>query len=145
MDPTLLGLLAFTGAQNPETFSSAMAMTGLPPPTGGPQDFYPRLADSIAPQPANPWQTTVTPDGAAAGGPAVGGAPQNPLAKALSPFAGVAKPNIPQPEMRAGVTNAQSAPKATAVGSSHEGQLLQLLLQGQAPRLPPTLGALIGR
>lgn len=144
MDPTLLGLLAFTGAQNPETFSSAMAMTGMPPPTGGPADYYPRLAESIAPQTATPtpWQTTVIPTDASPSS-AAGQTPQ--LAKALSPFAGVAKPNIPQPEMKAGVAGAQTAPKATAPGPSHEGQLLQMLLQGAAPRTPLTLGALLGR
>lgn len=152
MDPSLLGLLAINGAQNPGAFSAAMGAAGISPATS-PFNFYPTLAESIAPAAAGAagaanggGQTTVTPEGtpaAAAGGSAVNPAA---VAKNLGAFAGVAKPTAPQPEMRAGVSGAQHAPTPTASGNAnHQLQLMQLLLAGGGPQAVPSLGALIGR
>lgn len=151
MDPSLLGLLAINGAQNPGAFSAAMGAAGISP-TASPFNFYPTLAESIAPAAAGAagaanggWQTTVTPEGTPA---AAAGAGVNPaaVAKNLGAFAGVAKPTAPQPEMRAGVSGAQHAPTPTASGNAnHQLQLMQLLLAGGGPQAVPSLGALIGR
>lgn len=148
MDPSLLGLLAINGAQNPGAFSAAMGAAGISP-NASPFNFYPTLADSIAsPTSATP---AAAPDGAQAG--AVAPTPANPLTvanaagKGLGAFAGVAKPTVPQVEMRAGVSGAQHAPTPTASGNAnHQLELLRMLLAGGGgPQAVPTLGALIGR
>lgn len=150
MDPSLLGLLAINGAQNPGAFSAAMGAAGISP-TASPFNYYPSLADSIAPSTTSATPPAVAPDGAQAG--AVAPAPVNPLtvanaaSKGLGAFAGVAKPTVPQVEMRAGVSGAQHAPTPTASGNAnHQLELLRMLLAGGGgPQAVPTLGALIGR
>lgn len=156
MDPMMLGLLAISGAQNPQAFSEAMSAAGIAPsnaPT--PFSYYPTLAESMQPTAGTPQTPpiaagpqTASPDGAAVAAPAAySGIPANaaPFFKGLGPFAGVAKPTVPQADMKAGVAGAQAAPKTTPMQHSQQSQLLQLLLHGAAPPMQPTLGALLGR
>lgn len=150
MDPSTLGLLAIGGAQNPQAFSQVMAAAGIAP-SGAPTPFqyYPTLAESLQTPAAPAASPAASPDGASAAVPGVAPtapAPTGvPLQKALGPFAGVAKPTVPQADMKAGVSSAQPAPKVAPMQHSQESQLLQLLLHRAAPPVQPTLGSLLGR
>lgn len=157
MDPFSLGLTSIAGAQNPELLASLLAQAGqVPPLNGSPMQYYPPVGVSLANQqpqvpvipwnqpgpgeggqtPVGAWNTTTTPEQQSqAGATAKPG---------LSPFSGIQKPTVPQPDMKAGVAGAGTPPKMGAPGNSQVATIMQQLFgKVLTPQALPTLGALL--
>jgi hypothetical protein len=157
MDPFLTGLMAITGAQNPQMFGQVMQGLGLSPSSFMTQFNGLNAADPLggfitgsamqqqtAPATTTGWDATVTPVGAAAP------MQMNPLQQMLSGLQGVKAPQATPPIMSGGVSGSQKAPEvnvgARGGGSAVNDAILRLIMGGTARQNPltvPSLGGMI--
>ena len=160
MDPFSLGLASIAGAQNPDLLAQLLASTGQKPAMmDSPMGYYPMLGSQINPSqtpaavpqaaqlpgaPTTGWDTTVTPEPTAAAGPNPAVAALAKAGNAISPFAGIQKPTMPTPDMKAGVAGNSSPARPAAIGNSQLALIMsQMLGHPATPQSLPTLGSLI--
>ena len=151
-DPITAGLLAVTGARNPEAFGQAAAQAGISPQGGDGMAGFgfagPGLGSLLAPGasglPAGSNLGRFGPGTLPGGGAATAGAPGVGIEGALKGLQGFKGPEEVKPVFQGGIRGAQQAPGFNPAGLQG-GQLLQALqaiiqpAQGVAP-----LGTFLG-